>query len=163
MKPLRSAWTLQGYRIFFSAILALVFALPLRADPPDKAGATRKKGAKSPPSTPSARGPSEFADAFPSPPRPVAPDLLLTKGDERKADALAAFSEGVVAEDNAEQEKMIEAYRKALALNGFFFPCQGHLGMALEKAGRRDEAIQLVTVQRVAMGRPLFCEFIRFR
>ena len=64
------------------------------------------------------------------------PDLLLSKDDERKADALAAFSEGLVAEDNAEQEKMIEAYRKTLELD----PTYAELAVKLAyELARRDD------------------------
>src|SRR6202042_2813860 len=64
------------------------------------------------------------------------PDLLLKKEDERKAEALAEFSEGLIAEDNAEQEKMIEAYRKALE----FDPTYAELAVkvAYELARRND-------------------------
>ena len=59
----------------------------------------------------------EFADAFPSPARPPAPDLALRVEDEKKADAFAAFAQGFVAEENSDQEKMLESYRKALELD----------------------------------------------
>src|SRR5882757_5720773 len=122
MKSLRSRWASQGYRAFFTANLALLLALPLFADPAGKPSASRKNSPKATPAASggtapaSGRDPHDFADAFPSAPHPVPPDLLLKKDDERKADALAEFSQGLVAEDNAEQEKMIEAYKKALAL-----------------------------------------------
>jgi len=140
MKPLRSIWKCQGLRVVFSTSLALFLTVPLLADPAGNTAAPRKKGTKSsppaPPAASSPRGPSEFADAFPSPPRPVPPDLLLTKDEERKAGALAAFSQGLVAEDNAEQEKMIEAYRKALE----FDPTYAELAVRLAyELARRDD------------------------
>jgi tetratricopeptide (TPR) repeat protein len=61
--------------------------------------------------------PPEVADALPSPIRPAAPDLALRVEDEKRADAFAAFALGVVAEENADQEKMLESYRKALELD----------------------------------------------
>ena len=122
MKKLRFPRVTYGYRVFFTASLALLLAQPLFAESPGKASGSRKNAAKTPPSAPSGTAPAtpkrdahDFADAFPSAPHPVAPDLLLKKDDENKADALAAFSQGLVAEDNADQEKMIEAYKKALA------------------------------------------------
>jgi tetratricopeptide (TPR) repeat protein len=69
------------------------------------------------PLTPSAKQAPEVADAFPSPARPVAPDLLLKPEDDKKAEAFAAFAQGFVAEENSDQEKMLESYRKALELD----------------------------------------------
>ncbi len=63
------------------------------------------------------KGLPEFADAFPSPIHPPSPDLQLKKEDERKADAFVAFAEGLLAEDNADQDKMLEGYRKTLELD----------------------------------------------
>jgi tetratricopeptide (TPR) repeat protein len=138
MKSLRSRGFLQDYRAVFTAGLALLLTVPLFADPPSKSASGRKGGAKSAaPATPApARGPADIADALPSPPRPAPADLLLTKDEERKADALAAYSEGLVAEDNAEQEKMIEAYRKTLALD----PTYADLAVKLAyELARRDD------------------------
>jgi len=69
------------------------------------------------PFAPGAKGGPEYADAFPSPFRPIAADLALKAEDEKKADALAAFAQGFVAEENSDQEKMLEHYRKALGLD----------------------------------------------
>lgn len=44
-------------------------------------------------------------------------DLLLTPDGERKADALASFIEGSLAEDNADADKALEDYRKVLAVD----------------------------------------------
>lgn len=89
-------------------------------------------------------GPPEVADALPSPIRPTAPDLALRVEDERKADAFAAFAVGVVAEENADQEKMFENYRKALELD----PGNPELAVkvAYELARRNDpsSAIQVL-------------------
>lgn len=143
MKEHRSRRATYGYRAFFTATLSLLLAQPLFADPAGKSSGSRKNAAKTPPSAPSGAAPAtpkrdahDFADAFPSPPHPVAPDLLLKKDDENKADALAAFSQGLVAEDNADQEKMIEAYKKALA----FDPTYAELAvkLAYELARRND-------------------------
>jgi tetratricopeptide (TPR) repeat protein len=46
--------------------------------------------------------------------RPAAPDLALPRKNEQKAEALAAFAQGLLAEDNAETEKALAGYRKAL-------------------------------------------------
>ena len=143
MKEHRSRRVTYGYRAFFTATLALLLSQPLFAEPAGKSSGSRKNAAKTPPSAPSGAAPGtpkrdahDFADAFPSPPHPVAPDLLLKKDDENRADALAAFSQGLVAEDNADQEKMIEAYKKALA----FDPTYAELAvkLAYELARRND-------------------------
>ncbi len=76
-------------------------------------------------STPSSQGaPAQesdsapvYADAWPSEYRPAAVDLQLTQADARKAEALSLFAQGLVAEDNADQEGMIENYRRAVELD----------------------------------------------
>jgi tetratricopeptide (TPR) repeat protein len=139
MKPLRLAGPCIGYRSFFVASLALAASASLFAQSPSKSTARKGPGkapAVSEPAVPPARSPHEFADAFPSPPHPVAPDLLLKKEDEQKADAFVAFSQGLVAEDNADQDKMLAAYRKALELD----PSYAELAVkvAYELARRND-------------------------
>ncbi len=44
----------------------------------------------------------------------AAPDLALPRKDEQKAEALTAFAQGLLAEDNADTEKALAGYRKAL-------------------------------------------------
>jgi len=150
MKSLRSRWASQGYRAFFTANLALLFALPLFADPAGKPAASRKNTPKTAPAVPgtatpsSGRDPHDFADAFPSPPHPVAPDLLLKKDDEHKADALAQFSQGLVAEDNADQEKMIEAYKKALALDPTYAELAVKLAYELSRRNDPSSGVQIL-------------------
>jgi len=137
MKSLRLAFPGSGYRTFFTASLALATAASLFAQSPGK-GVRRSPG-KTPATdnaAPASSGPQEFADAFPSAPRPVSPDLLLKSEDEKKAAAFAAFALGLVAEDNADQDKMLESYRKALALD----PTYAELAVkvAYELARRND-------------------------
>ncbi|MDR3402464.1 MAG: tetratricopeptide repeat protein [Chthoniobacter sp.] len=150
MKSLRSRWASQGYRAFFTAHLALLLVLPLFADPAGKPSASRKNTPKTAPAAPGAttpssgRDPHDFADAFPSPPHPVAPDLLLKKDDERKADALAQFSQGLVAEDNADQEKMIEAYKKALELDPTYAELAVKLAYELSRRNDPSGGVQIL-------------------
>ncbi len=140
MKPLRLAWPHTGFRSLFVATLALATCAPVFAQAPGKAN-PRKTPFKAPTPAelavpaPPAHPTHEFADAFPSA-RPVAPDLLLKKEDEQKADAFVAFSQGLVAEDNADQDKMLAAYRKALELD----PSYAELAVkvAYELARRND-------------------------
>jgi tetratricopeptide (TPR) repeat protein len=105
----------------------LRFAAKKPAVSPDTAAGKQRTPAKpaatdlppvAAPLTPSKpAGQPEVADAFPSPSRPTAPDLLLKPQDDKKAEAFAAFAQGLVAEDSAEPEKMLESYRKALELD----------------------------------------------
>ncbi len=150
MKSLRSALPPKGIRSLFVATLAFAIATPVFAQGPGKAN-PRKSPAKPPASAvtpapaaapadlaipgPAPRPVHEFADAFPSS-RPTAPDLLLSKEDEKKADAFVAFSQGLVAEDNADPDKMLAAYRKALELD----PANARLAVqvAYELARRND-------------------------
>lgn len=90
-----------------------------------------------PPATSSSQ-PIEFADAFPSEPRPPAPDLLLARDAARKAEAQAAFAKALVAEDNAEADEALAGYRKVLELD----PSYADLAVkvAYELARRNDVA-----------------------
>lgn len=60
--------------------------------------------------------PDDFADALPTN-VPAAPDLQLVPEGERKAEALVAFAEALIAEDNADTEKALAGYRKVLDLD----------------------------------------------
>src|SRR6187401_2520744 len=140
MKLLRLARQKTGLKSIFALTLALATSLSASAQAPGRTGV--RKSPKAPPAAePSVpgtipRGPHEFADAFPSPPHPVPPDLLLKRNDEQKAEAFVAFSQGLVAEDNADQDKMLAAYRRALELD----PTYAELAVkvAYELARRND-------------------------
>lgn len=99
--------------------------------PPKGAPLLEPPGASSP-------QPIEFADAFPSEPRPPAPDLLLARDAARKAEAQAAFAKALVAEDNAEADEALAGYRKVLELD----PSYADLAVkvAYELARRNDVA-----------------------
>jgi tetratricopeptide (TPR) repeat protein len=56
------------------------------------------------------------ADALPTA-LPAAPDLQLSPASERRAGALTAYADGVVAEDNADNEAALASYRKAFDLD----------------------------------------------
>lgn len=79
------------------------------------------------PAQPVAR-PDEFADAHPGGSRFSPPDLALSDEGERRAEALANFGRAVIAEDNAESERALEAYRRALSLD------PGYIDLALKVA-----------------------------
>jgi len=59
------------------------------------------------------------SDVVPAPDQHQAPakDLLLKPEDEKKADALASFIDGNIAEDNAEVDRALEDYKKVLAVD----------------------------------------------
>jgi tetratricopeptide (TPR) repeat protein len=140
MRSFRFASSRKKHRALFTASLLLV-AAPLFADSPGWTAPSTKlparafpvaeaKGRKmpakpagggnaSPDSTDgdSTRGSQEIADAYASARKNTPADLTLTKPDERKADALTAFSEGLIAEDNSDNEKMLESYRRALSFD----------------------------------------------
>ncbi len=107
---------------------------PTKAAPiPDAPGAA--PAAKAP--TPATHGGSkgEFADAWPTD-RPAAPDLHLRPEEARKAEALVAFSEALIAEDNADTEKSLVGYRKVLELDPGY--AELAVKVAYELAKRND-------------------------
>jgi tetratricopeptide (TPR) repeat protein len=139
MKSFRFASASKKNRALFTASLLLA-AAPLFADPPGWAtpfgkglgkaipfaqGKGRKTPGKLAGSNASqepaegdfARSSQEIADAYPSARKNTPADLQLSKPEERKADALTAFSEGLIEEDNSDTEKMIESYRRALSFD----------------------------------------------
>lgn len=96
---------------------------------------------KAPTEAPSARtlgGIPEYADAWPSEYRPAPADLLLKPLDEKKAEAFAYFSQGLIAEDNSDQEGMLKNYRKALELDPGY--AELSVKVAYELARRNDVA-----------------------
>ena len=113
------------------------------------------------PVAPAAKVQPEYADAFPSPARPPAPDLALRVEDEKKADAFAAFAQGFVAEENSDQEKMLESYRKALELD----PGNPELAVkvAYELARRNDPSAAIQVLKdaiKAAPKEPLPCVYL---
>jgi len=61
--------------------------------------------------------PAPGASNGPSGPPTTAKDLQITADGEQKADAMASFIEGTIAEDNADLDKALEDYRKVLAVD----------------------------------------------
>ncbi len=137
---------------------------PIAATPVHRApgkSAPTELPALSAPLAPAAKGAPEFADAFPSPGRPNAPDLALKIEDEKKADAFAAFAQGFVAEENSDQEKMLESYRKALDLD----PGNPELAVkvAYELARRNDPSAAIQVLKdaiKAAPKEPLPCIYL---
>ena len=114
-------------------------AEPARIAPKKRAtsSAETPPGKNAPTSTPAAqKGPPEYADAWPSEFRPSAPDLQLKTAEGRKAEAFSFFAQGLLAEDNADQDAMLAGYRRALELD----PSYAELAVkvAYELARRND-------------------------
>jgi tetratricopeptide (TPR) repeat protein len=78
------------------------------------------------------------ADILPTQAVPASADLLLTREDERKADAMAAFVEGVIAEESADGEKALEQFQRALNLDPGYTELA--IKVAYEQARRGDVA-----------------------
>jgi len=74
----------------------------------------------------------------------TAPDLVLDRKGEQKAEALAAFAEGVAAEDNADIERALDAYRRALALDPSNTELAAKIGMELAQRDQVPEGIDVL-------------------
>lgn len=87
---------------------------------------------------------SKYVDAWASEYRPPAPDLLLSPKDEMKADALAAFVEGQLADAVGSSLKALEWWRKATS----FDPSNSDLAVRVAyELARQDDpttAIQIL-------------------
>ena len=137
---------------------------PAAAEPPRRTSgkpAPAELPPLSAPRAPTLKSAPEFADAFPSPGRPNPPDLDLKPEDEKKAEAFAAFAQGFVAEENSDQEKMLESYRKALDLD----PGNPELAVkvAYELARRNDPSAAIQVLKdaiKAAPKQPLPCIYL---
>lgn len=86
----------------------------------------------------------EFADAYPGG-TPFAPaDLTLADEGVHKAEALASFARGLIAEDNADVENSIEAYRRTLALDPGYTDLAVKLAYELAKRNDVPGGIQIL-------------------
>lgn len=94
----------------------------------------------------------EFADAFPSERRPVPADLLLSRAEEKKADALSRFADALVAEDNAEADAALAGYRKTLEADPGYVELA--IKVAYELAKRNDVAAGIQTLKDAIKAAP---------
>ncbi|MEO7319198.1 MAG: tetratricopeptide repeat protein [Chthoniobacteraceae bacterium] len=122
MKSLRIA-TFRKFAAAISAAILGSFVCTLFAAPETWPAVAARRPAlrKAPPeiiAVPVARpaASDEMADALPTNAL-AAPDLLLRSEGERKANALVAFTDALIAEDNADTEKALAGYRKVLELD----------------------------------------------
>ena len=93
-------WKRRTGLLYLSILLA---ATPLHAAPKAKKAATPQ--------------PSPAVAPVPDEPPVTSKDLQITADDERKADAMASFIEGSIAEDNADLDKALADYRKVLEVD----------------------------------------------
>ncbi len=71
-------------------------------------------------------------------------DLLLTPDDARKADALSAYIEGFMAEDNADNDRMLADYQKVLALDPGYSDLAVKVAVELSKRGEVAQGIDVL-------------------
>ena len=84
------------------------------------------------------------ADVLPGSTQPAASDLLLNSDNAAKADALAAFSKAIVAEDNADSDKALDDYQKALALDPGYTELAVKVAFELARRGDPSAGIQVL-------------------
>lgn len=110
---------------FFGAVIQLAAALSMR-----------------PPVSKTAR--VQQADVFgPESPK-VAPDLLLKKEDDAKAQAIAAFAAGIICEDSADSEKALENYQKALSFDPGYAELAVKIAFELARRGDVQGGIEIL-------------------
>ncbi len=87
---------------------------------------------------------SVASDVLLNTPSEAAPDLILSKEGERKSDALAAFAQGVAAEENGDTERALEAYRRSLALDPAHTDLAVKIGLELVRRDQIPEGIDVL-------------------
>jgi tetratricopeptide (TPR) repeat protein len=84
------------------------------------------------------------ADVLPGSNSPGAPDLSLNGDSSAKADALAAFSQAIIAEDNADSEAALADYQKALTLDPGYTELAVKVAFELARRGDPSGGIQVL-------------------
>jgi tetratricopeptide (TPR) repeat protein len=84
------------------------------------------------------------ADVLPGGDQPGASDLSLKGESAGKADALAAFSEGIIAEDNADSDTALADYQKALSLDPGYTELAVKVAYELARRGNPSGGIQVL-------------------
>jgi len=107
-------WNWRYGRLYRIAFLLAALAMLAAGMPATVFAAQKKKPKKDSSPTPA---PEASPTPQPQTPGGSAPDLQLKPEDEQKADALANFIDGNIAEDNADLDKALDDYRKVLAVD----------------------------------------------
>lgn len=89
---------------------------------------------------PEGYGTDAFADVY----REPAADLLLDEKARRKADALAEFVQGFLAESNSDSDEALAHYRRALALDPAYSALAIKVAYDLAQRGEVSEGISLI-------------------
>jgi tetratricopeptide (TPR) repeat protein len=84
------------------------------------------------------------ADVLPGSNPTGAPDLSLHGDSSAKADALAAFSQAIIAEDNADSDGALADYQKALALDPGYTELAVKVAFELARRGDPSAGIQVL-------------------
>jgi tetratricopeptide (TPR) repeat protein len=135
--------------VLFPAIATAASASQTRGRSTAKTGkAPASRKAETPVATPAPRPGTpalpEFADAYPSEVRPTPPDLLLRPEGERKAQALRAFAEGLLAEDAGNAEGMLAGYRRTLDFDPGYAELAVKVAVELARRGDPSSGIQIL-------------------
>ena len=77
-------------------------------------------------------------------------DLLLSKEGERKADALASYSRGLLAEEDGDNDRAFEAYRRSLAADSNNTELATKVAFELARRGEIAEGIDLLKDAAIA-------------
>ena len=84
------------------------------------------------------------ADVLPGANGAGAPDLSLSQPDANKADALATFSEAIIAGDNGDSDAALADYKKALALDPGYTELAVKVAYELARRGDPSSGIQVL-------------------
>ena len=84
------------------------------------------------------------ADVLPGSFTPAAHDLLLPRASAARADALASFAEAIISEDNADSDKALEQYQKALALDPGYTELAVKVAFELARRGDASGGIEVL-------------------
>jgi tetratricopeptide (TPR) repeat protein len=84
------------------------------------------------------------ADVLPGASEKAAPDLSLNHDSSAKADAFAAFTQAILAEDNADSDTALADYQKALALDPGYTELAVKVAFELARRGNPSGGIQVL-------------------
>ena len=96
---------------------------------------------------PQSQGRAEQATESKPSPKPASAqggDLFLNKEGERKAEALSEFSKGLLAEEDGDNERAFQAYRRSLALDSNNTELAAKVAFELARRGEVAEGIDLL-------------------